>query len=132
MNISALRPGERASALLYLHSCGWRQAATLAMHAQWRAAAREVFGSGVRLSMDAVNTGAVSGLSFYELSRKPHEHRWHLSCILPRVPPATIIVVRTGRGIVDVMLPEATNGVSCNDIAAIWVAFFSRWQRYRC
>ena len=22
--------------------------------------------------------------------------------------------------------------VSCHDIAAIWVAFFSRWQRYRC
>ena len=23
-------------------------------------------------------------------------------------------------------------GVSCQDIAAVWVAFFSRWQRYRC
>ena len=22
--------------------------------------------------------------------------------------------------------------VSCRDIAAIWVAFFSSWQRYRC
>ena len=22
--------------------------------------------------------------------------------------------------------------VSCHDIAAIWVAFFLRWQRYRC
>ena len=22
--------------------------------------------------------------------------------------------------------------MSCHDIAAIWVAFFSRWQRYRC
>ena len=22
--------------------------------------------------------------------------------------------------------------VSCHDIAAIWVAFFSRWQRYHC
>ena len=83
VNITALRPGERASALLYLHSCGWRQAATLAMHAHWRSAAREVFGSGVRLSMDAVNTGAVSGLSFYELSRKTHDHLWHLGCILP-------------------------------------------------
>ena len=25
-----------------------------------------------------------------------------------------------------------SDGVSCHDIAAIWVAFFSRWQRYRC
>ena len=24
------------------------------------------------------------------------------------------------------------NPVSCHDIAAIWVAFFSRWQRCRC
>ena len=24
------------------------------------------------------------------------------------------------------------SGVSCHDIAGIWVAFFSRWQRYRC
>jgi len=23
-------------------------------------------------------------------------------------------------------------GVSCHDIAGIWVAFFSRWQRYCC
>jgi len=27
---------------------------------------------------------------------------------------------------------EGANMVSCHDIAAIWVAFFSRWQRYRC
>ena len=26
----------------------------------------------------------------------------------------------------------AVLAVSCHDIAAIWVAFFSRWQRYRC
>ena len=28
--------------------------------------------------------------------------------------------------------PEHCERVSCHDIAAIWVAFFSRWQRYRC
>ena len=26
----------------------------------------------------------------------------------------------------------AIHGVSRHDIAAIWVAFFSGWQRYRC
>ena len=27
---------------------------------------------------------------------------------------------------------NCSDAVSCHDIAAIWVAFFSRWQRYRC
>ncbi len=29
-------------------------------------------------------------------------------------------------------LPMILSRVSCHDIAAIWVAFFSRWQRYCC
>ena len=28
--------------------------------------------------------------------------------------------------------PIVLDPVSRHDIAAIWVAFFSRWQRYRC
>ena len=29
-------------------------------------------------------------------------------------------------------MPDALRAVSCHDIAGIWVAFFSRCQRYRC
>ena len=83
VDIRAVQPGNVTSASLYVHSCRWRQLATLSMHAHWRLAAREVFGTGVRLAMDPPNVGSVSGLSFFELSR---------------------------RGIVDVMLPEAASG----------------------
>ena len=31
-----------------------------------------------------------------------------------------------------VAVSETVGTVSCHDIAAIWVAFFSTWQRYRC
>ena len=30
------------------------------------------------------------------------------------------------------LFEQAATPVSCHDIAAIWVAFFSRCQRYRC
>ena len=33
---------------------------------------------------------------------------------------------------IDVQTGLMLGGVSCHNIAAIWVAFFSRWQRYRC
>ena len=32
-------------------------------------------------------------LDFWLVNRKPHDYRWHLGCILPRVPA---IIVRTG------------------------------------
>eukprot|EP01052_Picozoa_sp_SAG31_P031918 SAG31_NODE_3440_length_4267_cov_15.646353_1_plen_619_part_00 len=83
VDISAVQRGNATSSALYVYSCRWRQAATLRMHAHWRLAAQEVFGTGVRLAMDPPNMGSVSGLSFFELSR---------------------------HGIIDVMLPEATSG----------------------
>ena len=83
VDISAVQPGNATSSSLYVHSCRWRQLATLSMHAHWRLAAQAIFGTGVRLAMDPPNVGSVSGLSFFELSR---------------------------RGIVDIMLPEATSG----------------------
>ena len=33
---------------------------------------------------------------------------------------------------IDVQTGLMLGGVSRHNIAAIWVAFFSRWQRYRC
>ena len=43
------------------------------------------------------------------------------------VPAGTFVVCHH-----DTFHRATRNLVSCNDIAAIWVAFFSRWQRYRC
>ena len=41
-------------------------------------------------------------------------------------------MVLGGRSAQGEPVPSKPWMVSCHDIAAVWVAFFSRWQRYRC
>ena len=89
---------------------------------------------------------AKGGAWFGELTLKtfgtmgePPRYRWHLGCILLKMPA---ISLRTG-GRLPSLEPALRSprvsaivrgylGVSRQIIAAIWVAFFSRWLRSRC
>ena len=75
-------------------------------------------GREVQLVFD--NDGPESGFALYSL--EPHTQSWvnHMTGSLSVRPDDA---------------PDATmehGAVSCHNIAAIWVAFFSRWQRCRC
>jgi hypothetical protein len=83
INITHVTPGNLSAAVLYVHSCWWRQLTTQDMWKAWSQTAHEIFGSGVRTAMDPTTMGFVAGLDFYGLSR---------------------------RGILDTLLPESTNG----------------------